>query len=461
MAEDNETDIDQNEGYLLNPQRTTITTNGVTWAVKIAWSTLPRPLETVSIRKIKDTAKAENMTLFVRSSAYQYGLTSEHYDHKKKMPSLAKAIQAKTKAHNAVFLFKLGHADPTTGEEEYYLLIIRDNAIQTHTDEVLPAGLARNIITTEMTALPELDHFIAPEGATDKTQDHRTLAEFLETISPRSARLQPISNRDQNIALASGLAALAVGLGIYKGWQHYTDIQLQKQAQQEQIREEQEETEKKRLSTPVMPANPAAHLPMAIPATYLCMTEIRSKPMFLPGWTMKDITCNGELVTATYKKHDEGTINWLTPYLRPYNKPQIIMTGADIASVTWPITKNKKEWGEFKGQQSSDITRYIESQFAEAYLPYELSSPDNPITQAKTIGGDTINVHAPWTIMSLTFTQEGYVRDDLLGILSRIVGLTLTSVTYTTDKQHWDFSYSIYHYEPDPDSLTPITDLKK
>jgi hypothetical protein len=212
------------------------------------------------------------------------------------------------------------------------------------------------------------------------------------------------------------------------------------------------------MNQPVMPPMPSISAPRGMDVYRSCIRRLAHLPEYIPGWTPTQATCDGASIVLTLKQEGIGTINWVAPFLREHGNPELDSPTDGIVTATWRMDPSgMSAWGDVHGQVPAAVTRYLSSQFQEAYQPYTLGPPVSPRIQTTTVGGNPVAVQAPWTTMDLSFSEDGYLRDDLEPILDRIQNLVITEISEKLPERQWQIRALVYRYVPAPSDGPPPT----
>ena len=405
------------------------------WAIDIAWQ---NRVENLQPARAKAEAIQQHYDLYVLNGAEQFGLSRTNIGHQAGMPSLALAMVEEADGQN----FVGGYA---CGDGQFYIIAIVDRQIYPLYDNIYGEEEARSLVS-DIVQTTEFHTIHAPPEWLIRNATPTPIAELLGDKSSRRYRLQTTSGRNTYILLGTlaGLSAIA-----FIGYTFYTDYQtrqLIRQGQLEEAARRAQEQRQARLNVPVMPPLPTITRSRGIDTLRYCTKFIDDMPHYTPGWSIETINCDGNTVSANLKQRPGGTINWLAPFIGNYKAPTLSVPMAGVATATWILDPAKiAAWGAVPGPTPIQVTRYINSQFQEAYTPFELGPPIRPEIRTKTQGQRPITVKAGWTIMSLELKQNNYLRPDILTILERIQNLTLESAEYHLATKTWTLRMQIYH----------------
>ena len=412
----------------------------VAWAINLDWT---RRVESASRPAGRAQAVQRGMNLMVLNGQEQYGFASTDSGLRRGQPSLALALLDATGGENVLAAF------PVSGDQ-FYVLAIEDSVILPVTDQTYHEAEARALISDQNERFPWTHEYI-PAGWNYPNADQATLAELVAGRKPTRHRLASTSRRAAYFQAGAVTFVLAL---LYAGYQFYSQYQTEQLIEEGRREAQQAETAKARLAklnTPIMPPMPSIGMPRGMLAVRDCRKRMDALPQYVPGWEETKVECDGSSVTLTLRQNGIGTINWLSPFLRPFGQPDLDSPADGLATARWRLDPARlKSWGDVHGQVPAAVSRYVNSQLQEAYQPFTLTDPQSPTVRTTTVGGNPVEVQAPWTTSDLTIEADGYQKADLDPILDRLQNFVLVSLSEDLPERKWTMRAQIYHYVPPP-----------
>ena len=263
--------------------------------------------------------------------------------------------------------------------------------------------------------------------------------DITEYLSRRSSvRLEHIkSNGMQARFLASLLGILVIMVGI--AWyfnvpQIYFDSIKDKLSQLKENTLQQSGLSSQSLEPPPMPW---INQFQGIPVLMGCVNSINEFPASIPGWSIAELICNGNIASARLTRMGKlgetgGSVNWIIPYIqKPDFDPKLVWPqdgSKDLVEVNWIFQPYPLIETDIETTSVSVIRELLLRMFEERMTPITFTQTDS---------------NEFWHGVGFQFTAQ-YNPLDFADILSLVPGLIITTIHYEPNFGNWTIKGKAY-----------------
>ena len=283
------------------PWGVTMAVNGTTFAVSLFWQPLADQEDPMQeIKETADTLMAGADLYCMRSgTSSQYGIGNTQDGHRPGLPSAAAALAEKfADKSSSVAVFKVN--------EGWWFIAIRNDLILSEEDVLFLNEEDAKRSFYAMMAVPDWGRKIAPAEWEVEGAEEVDIAEIL--TEPGSAKLVRIGGKNQKLLIIAGVAALVVlmvGYNLISSMFKETAPKIVRPiAPIKQVFVEEEKKEVT-VTTQAKPWDTLIATPDLMAYCYSSVQQIRS--MVIPGWTLGNISCSPNGVSAYWQKAWDGS----------------------------------------------------------------------------------------------------------------------------------------------------------
>ena len=429
------------------------------YAAGLIWNQVDDSKANLSKLAIKDAKEHGADLITVRKKSLQYGLGSLKHGHKSGMAVMADML---ANAVNGSFIGVFHISD-----ENYYLVAVQNSGILATKDKLL---FSRHEALEEFSNVflqrQDWDFAFAPDEFELPKTKQKSIAELIRKDSP-DIKLRPASPKGALLKIAAILAAvclLVVGYQQYTSWRERVDaedIQIaSEKATQAALAAKQAEKEaraKLKVEIPDYPWKGRVALETHLRA---CMKEINRAPS-VPGWKPVSLVCSGEGRVTLMLSKDNGTINWIRPFVDSEGfKPSVRTIGQGGAITAAEVGWEMAGWSAMTRFTNdsvtvnlNDVKSYLTSHAEENFLTVRLA--DVPGNTVEVAGPGSEPVIVPVSRgLSLAFTikQE---PTDLLPFLSAVPVTVMDKASLDLTNWNWILEGTTYERIPLPADARP------
>jgi hypothetical protein len=379
-----------------------------------------------------ENQKADFFCLRLTGDA-QFGLGFKVRGHKNGLPSLAAQL-ASAKGGKWLGLFQV--------ENGYYLAAVYEDAIMSECDRFFSNADEAKEEFENFYNSTDWKETIAPDSFEIPGTNEVSIAKLLE---------DRISCRLQSVSKTGGIVKVAVGLGILVGaiggvnlyLKHLEDIELARliAMEAEKARSQIFAPKQDELKIPDAP-----WVRQTVASHYIdsCVNNILKFPLDIPGWNVKELICDGNIVAAAIDRSGVlgkggGSFNWIKIMVENEGfKPTIIPPpggNGNRASVQWDMGDLPKIPVDVNTLKTSEMRNGLISVMDERFIPVQIS--DGPSNSDFFRG------------IAFAFSTNEDPR-NFTDIISALTGSFITRLSYQVDNNLWTLEGQAYEQLPLP-----------
>ena len=413
------------------PTGSTITVNGIVYAVSLFWQPLQDPDNPLA--EIRETAAGEegsDLYCIRQSGTYQYGLAKSSEGHREGQIAVAISIaDAFSDRPSLVGVFRV--------KEGWWFIAIRNDVILSEEDVLYLNEEDAQRAFYAMMAVPDWGRKIAPsEWGIEGTQEI-PLAEILKRSSQvRLVRLNSAKNTKVLIGMVVGLVLL-IFLVVQVFMSFWSDSDIKKQ-------------QEKQVVAPVAQVVPEVVVPkpweeiVHVPDFARRCEDIvkQLNVLTVPGWALDKVTCTQQDIKIEWVNswNPGGRIAWLRSAFKEYEIQNVELTIDDAGEKAEGVYK-LEGLRKYTSDPSLSMKELRENLVD---ISQAINNPIRLTEQSLTLEGRKKEV-----IKFIVFSFDSeYTPTESLPFFEKFSGLDLTKIEYnssqkSTDKK-WKYEGRIY-----------------